>query len=224
MKSILLPLLSLSLMAGAAPKLQRIGGEFERPVWLTSPAHSADKLFIIEQAGIVYIHDQKTGQTLSEPFLDISEQVSRKGNEEGLLGLAFAPDYKTSGRLYANFSNKDKTSEIVRFTVDNPLTALTCDPATKEVLLTYKQPYRNHNGGYLEFGPDGYLYIGTGDGGSANDPKNRAQNLDLLLGKILRIDVSPDKGYAIPEDNPFAQSGGKPEILAYGLRNPWRCS
>ncbi|MBK1833727.1 PQQ-dependent sugar dehydrogenase [Roseibacillus ishigakijimensis] len=219
----LLPLILFPLLAQADPKLTRVGGEFERPIFVTSKPDNANHLFIVEQAGTVYLHDQATGKTLEEPFLDISKEVTRKHNEEGLLGFALAPDYATSGRVYVNFSNHDRTNEIVRYTVTNPGEDLRCDPASKELLLTFKQPFGNHNGGYLEFGPDGCLYIGTGDGGSANDPEDNAQNLSNLLGKILRIDVSGEEGYTIPEDNPFANGGGSPEIYAYGLRNPWRC-
>ncbi len=221
MKALLISLLILS-PAFANPKLERIGEEFKRPVHVTSLPNDANILFIVEQAGKIFLHNQATSKTNSRPFLDISDEVSRKHNEEGLLGFAFAPDYASSGHLYVNFSNKDRTNEIVRYTVANPSQDQFCDPKTKEILLTYKQPFGNHNGGYLAFGPDGYLYIGTGDGGSANDPKNNAQSLENLLGKILRIDVSASKGYTIPNDNPF-KDHKHPEILAYGLRNPWRC-
>lgn len=223
MKRLLLPLLALPLLSSAAPRLERIGENFERPIFVASRPDTAQYLFIVEQAGKVLLHDQKTGKTRQEPFLDLSSQVTRKGNEQGLLGFALAPDYPSSGRVYVNYSNLKGDNEIVRYTVSDPQNALTCDMGTRELLLSFEQPFGNHNGGYLEFGPDGYLYIGTGDGGSANDPKAKAQDLDSLLGKILRIDVSPEKGYVIPKDNPFAKSGGKPEILAYGLRNPWRC-
>lgn len=223
MKRLLLPLLALPVLLSAAPQLQRVGKSFERPIHVTSRPENANQLFIVEQAGKVFLHDQKTGKTERKPFLNISKEVSRKHNEEGLLGFALCPDYARTGRLYVNFSNDDRVNEIVRYTVANPSQDLTCDPASKEVLLTFKQPYGNHNGGYLGFGPDGYLYIATGDGGSANDPKDNAQDLSNLLGKILRIDVSGKKGYTIPKDNPFAK-GKSPEILAYGLRNPWRCS
>ena len=222
MKPLLLSILALPLLCSATPRVEQVGGNFERPIYLTSRPDQANHLFIVEQAGRVFIHDQASDKTLKEPFLDISSEVSRKHNEEGLLGFAFDPDYANSGRVYVNFSNKDRTNEIVRYTVSNPSQDLVCDPDTKEVLLTYKQPHGNHNGGYLEFGTDGHLYIGTGDGGSANDPGDNAQDLSNLLGKILRIDVSPEKGYQIPADNPFAKSAS-PEILAYGLRNPWRC-
>lgn len=221
MKTIL-PLLLCPVLLQAAPRVEQVGGKFERPIHVTSLPNDANLLFIVEQAGRVFLHDQANDKTIGKPFLDITAEVSRKHNEEGLLGFTLAPDYEKSGRVYVNFSNKDRTNEIVRYTVKNPATDLTCDLTSKEILLTYKQPRGNHNGGYLEFGPDGHLYIGVGDGGSANDPDNNAQDLSNLLGKILRIDVSPTKGYAIPKDNPFPKSKS-PEILAYGLRNPWRC-
>lgn len=221
MKPLLL-FLFCALPIYAKPHLERIGETFKRPVHVTSLPNDANILFIVEQQGKVYLHNQAEGKTNPTPFLDISAQVSRKGNEEGLLGFAFDPNYQKNGFVYANFSNKKQTNEIVRFTVSEPAKAQVCDPGTKSILLTYKQPYRNHNGGYLDFGPDGSLYIGTGDGGAANDPKQNAQNLESLLGKILRINVSNDKGYTIPADNPFL-NGKHPEILAYGIRNPWRC-
>lgn len=223
MRKFLIPLLALPLLLDAAPRLERVGGEFERPVFITSRPDDANLLFIVEQAGKVFLHNQATGKTEKTPFLNIAKGVSRKGNEQGLLGFALAPDYAKSGRVYVNYSNNKKDNEIVRYTVADPSKDLVCDPKTGELLLTFKQPYGNHNGGYLEFGPDGYLYIGTGDGGSSYDPKATGQSVDTLLGKILRIDVSGPGGYAIPGDNPYAKGGGKPEILAYGLRNPWRC-
>ena len=211
------------VISSAKTHLEKIGGDYKRPVWVTSPDHSAQHLFIVEQAGRVFVVNQETGEQLPEPFLDIREQVTRKGNEQGLLSIDFAPDYAASGRCYAYFTNKKGTVEIVRFVVNEPKTNFTCDPSTKEVLLEIEQPYKNHNGGYLEVGPDGLLYLGVGDGGAANDPKNNGQDLTNHLGKILRIDVSPEKGYRIPKGNPFQGEQECPEILAYGLRNPWRC-
>ena len=160
-------------------------------------------------------------------FLDLRDRIDAGGNEKGLLGLAFHPDYKNNGYLYVNYTTADSTV-IARYTrsPDNPMTA---DPASEEVLLTFKQPYSNHNGGQLAFGPDGYLYIGTGDGGSGGDPQNNAQNTASYLGKILRIDVdrpSNGKTYGIPADNPYAGNtqGNVEEIYAVGMRNPWRFS
>jgi glucose/arabinose dehydrogenase len=214
--------LALTLSAHAKIGVQQIAKGFERPVWAGVPKGVSGKLWVMEQAGRIWIVDEKTGARSSEPFLDIQKDVSRKGNEEGLLGLAFAPDFQKSGRYYVNFTDKDKQTRIVRFVSKDKLTT---DPNSGEIILQYPSVYDNHNGGWLDFGPDGFLYIGNGDGGSGNDPKNYAQDLKVLLGKILRIDVSPETGYKSPKDNPFVgKADAKPEIWAYGVRNPWRCS
>lgn len=222
-KSLLFSALALSVspaMAEVGTKLVAKG--FERPVWAGVPEGVEGKLWVMEQAGRVWIVDLKTGSWEGKPFLDIHEDVSRKGNEEGLLGLAFAKDFATSGRYYVNFTDKEKQTRIVRFTSKDKVTT---DPATAEVLMAYPSEFENHNGGWIGFGPDGYLYIGNGDGGSGNDPKQRAQDLGSLLGKMLRIDVSPEKGYKTPSDNPFVgDDKARPEIWSYGLRNPWRNS
>jgi glucose/arabinose dehydrogenase len=206
----------------AAIGVRQVAAGFERPVWAGMPATSDGKLWVMEQAGRVWIVDLASGERSKEPFLDIRGEVSRKGNEEGLLGLAFDPDFQGNGRYYVNFTDKEHFTRIVRFTAaDHASTAV----ATAEVVLRFKQPFENHNGGWLGFGPDGMLYIGNGDGGSGNDPNNNGQALDTLLGKILRIDVSPPTGYQVPADNPFVGTkDAKPEIWAYGVRNPWRCS
>ncbi|MGD7651741.1 MAG: PQQ-dependent sugar dehydrogenase [Verrucomicrobiales bacterium] len=214
-------LLFLSGVVHAGLGTVKVAGGFDRPVWAGMPVKSGGKLWVIEQAGKVWIVDLATGERSEKPFLDIEEDVSRKHNEEGLLGLAFSPDYESDGRYYVNFTDRDRYTRIVRFTANGETT----DPASAEVLLRFKQPYGNHNGGWIEFGPDGMLYIGTGDGGAANDPKGAGQRLDTYLGKLLRIDVSGDEGYEVPEDNPFrGRNDARPEIWAYGLRNPWRCS
>lgn len=211
-----------SLPCAAKIGVERVTDGFERPVWAGVAAGIPGKLWVIEQAGQVWIVDTVTGKKSEQPFLDIRKDVSRQGNEEGLLGLAFAPDFAQSGRFYVNFTDKDQHTRITRFTSkDRVLT----DPETAEVLLRFRQDFRNHNGGWIGFGPDGMLYIGNGDGGSANDPHEHGQALDTLLGKILRIDVSPATGYRAPSDNPFVRrKNAKPEIWAYGVRNPWRCS
>lgn len=209
-------------MVHAEPGVRRVAEGFERPVWAGMPSGMDGKLWVMEQAGRVWVVDLATGKRGELPFLDIAQNVSRKGNEEGLLGLAFAPDFKTSGRFYVNFTDKEHFTRIVRFICLNHEVT---DPATAEVVLKFKQPFENHNGGWISFGPDGMLYIGNGDGGSGNDPKNNGQSLDTWLGKILRIDVSGAQGYTVPTDNPFvAKEGAKPEIWASGVRNPWRCS
>lgn len=214
--------LVMSVGSHAEIGVELVAKGFERPLWAGAPQGATGGLWVMEQAGRVWIVDEKTGERAAEPFLDIRGEVSRKGNEEGLLGMAFAPDFATSGRFYVNFTDKKQQTRIARFTSADRRTT----PAkSQEVLLRFSQPHRNHNGGWLDFGPDGMLYIGTGDGGSGNDPDNRAQNLNGLLGKMLRIDVSPATGYQVPGENPFVgRENAKPEIWAYGLRNPWRCS
>lgn len=206
--------------------VEKVAAGFERPLWVGQPAGISDKLWVIEQVGRVWVVDAGTGQRSAKPFLDLVTDVSRAGNEEGLLGLAFAPDFQKTGRFYVNYTDRTPgkaVTRIARFTA-NPST-LETDVATKEVLVSVEQPYRNHNGGWIDFGPDGMLYTGLGDGGAANDPQGNSQNLGSHLGKILRLDVSGDKGYRVPSDNPFVkQAGALPEIWSWGLRNPWRCS
>jgi glucose/arabinose dehydrogenase len=200
---------------------------FRRPVDLQQPNDQSDRLFVVEQEGIISVFP-RSGPTAKKTFLDITARVDDAGNEEGLLGLAFHPQYKTNGFFYVNYtaSNPDRTV-VSRFKVSS-------DPDKAEVtselvILTFNQPYSNHNGGQLAFGPDGYLYIAIGDGGSGGDPNNHGQDLATLLGSIARIDINSTAGalnYAIPTDNPFKgnASGYKEEIYAYGLRNPWRIS
>ena len=184
-----------------------------------------DRLFILEQAGRIQIVDTD-GVKNTYPFLNIVSRV-QLSSEQGLLGLAFAPDFATSGYFYVNYTARTHgDTRISRFRVSatNPDSV---DPATEEILLTIWQPYSNHNGGHLAFGPDGYLYIGMGDGGSGGDPENRAQNRDSLLGKMLRIKVDPSIAtYEIPPGNPYPCSGlsGREEIWSIGVRNPWRWS
>jgi len=177
-----------------------------------------DRLFIVEQRGVVRIVDEDGLR--QEPFLDIRDRVFDTGNEQGLLGLAFHPDFAANGAFYVNYTRGTGDTVIARFhSGADPNRA---DPESEFVLLQIDQPFPNHNGGRVAFGPDGYLYIGTGDGGSQGDPQGRAQNPDSLLGKILRLDVDGGEPYAIPPDNPFVAGGGRPEIWALGLRNPWR--
>jgi glucose/arabinose dehydrogenase len=188
------------------------------PLSLTHAGDGSGRLLILEQPGLVRV--VQGGQLLSTPFLDIRDRVLDRNNEQGLLGLAFHPDYENNGTLYVNYTGKGGDTYISRFSVtSDPNLA---DPDSEKVLMRIPQPYANHNGGHLLFGPDGYLYIGTGDGGSGGDPQGNAQNLNSLLGKMLRIDVDHGDPYGIPADNPFVGGGGLPEIWAYGLRNPWR--
>ena len=191
------------------------------PVDIAALPDAADKrLFVVEQAGTIrsLSNEGKVGAT---PLLDITNNVQYSG-EMGLLGLAFHPKFADNGYLYVNYVDKKQNTIIARFTVDKTTGA--ADTSSQKILLSVKQPYTNHNGGDLAFGPDGYLYIALGDGGSGGDPENRAQNKNELLGKLLRIDADKADPYAIPADNPFAAGGGRPEIWAYGLRNPWRLS
>ncbi len=186
---------------------------------------------MVEKEGKISIFENTASVTQVSTFLDITSQVALNGNEEGLLGLAFHPDYANNGQFFVYYSSANPRRSIIsRFTVSS-------DPdkaskSSEEIIMEVPQPYSNHNGGMIEFGPDGYLYIGLGDGGSGGDPHGNGQNLSTLLGSILRIDIdSPSDGrnYGIPTDNPFASSANgsddpRPEIWAYGLRNPWRFS
>lgn len=201
-------------------RLQMVVEGLERPVDLTSPAGDA-RLFVVEQPGRIRI--LRDGNLLPEPFLDIVSRVESGGNEQGLLGLAFHPDFATNGYFFVNFTSRDGGStRVERFRVSDANPDL-ADPASAAPVIAFEQPYRNHNGGQVLFGPDGMLYIPTGDGGSRGDPQNRALDPTSLLGKMLRIDVDGGQPYAIPADNPYAdRTDGQPEIWAIGLRNPWR--
>lgn len=186
------------------------------PVHLTAPAADA-RLFVVEQEGRIRI--VQNGQLLGTPFLDIVSRVG-SGGERGLLSLAFHPQYRTNGFFYVNYTDRNGDTRVERFTVTSD--ANRADAASTKLILTVAQPYANHNGGHILFGPDNMLYIAMGDGGSGGDPQNHAQNRNDLLGDLLRIDVSGDP-YTIPADNPFRnQTGLRGEIWAYGLRNPWR--
>ena len=201
----------------------RVARSLSKPVFITHSGDASGRLYIVEQGGRIKI--LQNGTVRSTPFLNISAKVSN-GSEQGLLGLAFHPDYAANRRFYVNYTNTSGDTVIAEYTrsLSNPNVA---DP-TGRIVLTIDQPYSNHNGGMLAFGPDRYLYIGMGDGGDAGDPGNRAQRLTFLLGKILRIDVDNEAGgklYAIPPGNPYAgQTVGLDEIWSYGLRNPWRFS
>jgi len=194
------------------------------PLYLTYADREDSRLFVVQQNGLIRIIQD--GNLLEEPFLNIRDRVGAEANEQGLLSVAFHPQYTQNGYFYVNYTNLEFNTTVSRFHVspDNPNLA---DPASEEILLTVEQPYANHNGGLVKFGPDGYLYIGMGDGGSQGDPQNRAQNGRVLLGKILRIDVdaSADSPYGIPASNPFvADDNYRNEIWAVGVRNPWRFS
>lgn len=214
----------LALALGVLPALAQpvalttrlVTDALDQPLFATAPAGDP-RLFVVEQTGRIRI--VVDGALQDRPFLDLSHTVS-SGGERGLLGLAFHPNYAQNGRFFVNYTNPDGDTRVAAYTVSaDPNVA---DPASATELLAIDQPYANHNGGWLGFGPDGFLYIAMGDGGSGGDPENRAQNPDQLLGKILRIDVDGSTPYAIPSGNPFASGGGAPEIFALGVRNPWR--
>lgn len=201
--------------SGAVPvALQPVATGMSFPLYLTSPPGD-QRLFVVEKAGAIRV--SAGAGFLPDPFLDVTAQVSTDG-EQGLLGLAFPPDYAASGQFVIHYTNVEGHTRVSRFQVSaDPNRA---DPASETVLLAADQPFPNHNGGQILFGPDGFLYIGLGDGGSFSDPFGRAQRLDEPLGSILRIDHLT--GAAAP-DNPFTQTpGALPEIWSYGLRNPWR--
>ena len=202
---------------------------FERPVGIYDAADGSGRLFVVEQRGAIYVFQNQREVTATAVFLDIRDRVNSAGSEEGLLGLAFHPDFESNGFFYVDYTAANpRRTVIARFSVvtGNPNRA---DEASEFVLLEVLQPYSNHNGGQLAFALDGFLYISFGDGGSAGDPQGNGQNRATLLGKILRIDVdrtSEGLNYGIPSDNPYVGNalGFREEIYAYGFRNPWRFS
>jgi len=199
-------------------------GEFREPLYVTSPRGENRRLFVVEQGGRIRV--VRGGKVLAQPFLDISSQVT-SGGEQGLLSVAFAPDYASSGRFYVYFTDRSEDQRIVEY---RRASADRADAGSAREILRMPDDESNHNGGLLLFGPDGMLYVGTGDGGGGGDEHGRrgnAQNLGSLLGKILRIDpqASGGRAYGIPSSNPFSgRQGARGEIYAYGLRNPWRFS
>ena len=201
---------------------------FKRPVGLTHAGDGSDRLFVIEQRGRVRVFENRSDSDDAGVFIDIRPQVSMKHNEEGLLALAFHPDYENNGYCFLYYSAAEPRRGVLsRFSVsdDDPNQV---DPDSEMIILEVEQPYGNQNGSTVIFGPDGFLYMSLGDGGAANDPHGNAQNLGTLLGTVLRLDVDHaegDKAYAIPKDNPFVdRPGARGEIWAYGLRNIWRMS
>ena len=198
-------------------------GNFRQPVYLTGAPGSPNRVFVLQRPGQVML--LLDGHAQARPFLDITKSVNSDGREQGLLGLAFPPNYARSGLFYVCYTIASNDIRVVQYrrSVSN---ANLANPASAHVVLTIDHHrYANHNGGQLAFGPDGDLYVGVGDGGSEGDPENNGQNADTLLGKILRINPSPGGGYTIPSTNPFVGKAGKrAEIWAYGLRNPWRFS
>ena len=200
------------------PSLNFVGG-FNSPLYLTAAPGDTGRLFVVEQGGAIRVLHHDTTRT--RPFLDLTGKIA-SGGEQGLLSMAFHPQYATNGRFYVYFTDPNGDLRIVRYNVSsNPDSA---DPATADTVLAIPHPGQtNHNGGQLEFGPDGMLWIGTGDGGGSGDPAGNAQNKHALLGKLLRLNVDGASGYAIPADNPgVSDTSFAPEVWAYGLRNPWR--
>jgi glucose/arabinose dehydrogenase len=210
-----------------AYQLVEVASGFSRPLYLTHAGDGSGRVFVVEQGGKIWVLEPNTG--LNRVFLDVTDLVSREARggsytERGLLGLAFHPDYAENGLFFINYTDQNGNTVVARYRVsaDDPDQA---DPDSAVQLLYVQQPYANHNGGDMAFGPDGYLYIALGDGGSGGDPQGNGQSLRTLLGKMLRLDVSVEEGYLIPEDNPFVgNDAARPEIWVWGLRNAWRYS
>ena len=202
---------------GTGLTLEPVASGLQSPVHLTAPPGDP-RLFIVEQPGRIRIVER--GVLLEAPFLDLTDRV-RSGGERGLLSVAFHPRYAENGFFFVNYTDRDGNTKVERYRVGwEPDRA---NPASAKLVLTVDQPYANHNGGHILFGPDGMLYIGMGDGGGANDPHGYGQDRSSLLGKLLRIDVDHGTPYGVPPDNPFVgRRGTRPEIWALGLRNPWR--
>lgn len=196
--------------------------QFDKSLWLGHARDGSGRVFVAEQDGRIHVFDGRPDVKTKRVFLDIRDRVRTEHNEEGLLGVAFSPDFARTGHVFVYYSaSRPRRVVISRFTAKGDV----ADPASERVVLEVEQPYGNHNGGWIDFGPDGALYLGVGDGGSAGDPENRAQNPGSLLGKILRLHVAADGSASVPPDNPFVgRKGTRPEIWALGLRNPWRCS
>jgi glucose/arabinose dehydrogenase len=211
-------------VANAFPNLS-----FDQPVDLQHAGDNSGRLFVVERAGVIRVFNNESSTENTSVFLDIRGQVDDRGAEEGLLGLAFHPNYESNGYFYVNYTASDPARTVIaRFQVSEQ-DHNEADTSTEQEILSFAQPYDNHNGGQLAFGPDGYLYIAVGDGGSGGDPQGNGQNRGTLLGSILRIDVDGqenDANYAIPPDNPYTgnDEGYREEIFAHGLRNPWRFS
>jgi glucose/arabinose dehydrogenase len=203
--------------------LQKIAVGLQQPTGLAHAGDGSGRLYITERPGRVRVW--QAGRLLPTPFLDITAQVSSEGFEQGLLGIAFSPDFVRSRRFFVNYTDRQGATVVAGFLASS--NGLTADPSSEWQVMRIPQPYSGHNGGQLAFGPDGMLYIGVGDGGGANDLHNYAQNSRSLLGKLLRIDVSQssaEQPYRVPADNPSFGPNSRPEIWAIGLRNPWRFS
>ncbi len=199
-----------------------IADGYKKPVFVTSYPNNEKLLYVVEQAGLIKII--QNGEKVSSPFFDINKKVvnpSRPGDERGLLGFAFHPDHINNGKFYINYMDNDGFTIVSEFSVNSELRA---NHESERIILKLEQPYRNHNGGDIQFGPDGYLYISIGDGGKAGDPLNAGQDLNTIFGKIIRVDIEQEP-YGIPKSNPFyGQKDKRGEIWAWGLRNVWRFS
>lgn len=205
-------------------RIEPLWDGFDKPLYITNAGDGSNRLFVVEQGGVIWVISD--GTVRRRPFLDISSLVS-SGGERGLLGLAFSPEFGTDGRMYVDYTDRNGNTVVARYTTPDP-SSLSPSWEDPQVIFTAEQPYANHNGGCLQFGPDEMLYIALGDGGSAGDPQGNGQDLGAVLGKLLRIDVSQEStsaGYSIPADNPFVgDDEARGEIWAFGLRNPWRFS
>ncbi len=204
--------------------LRLVAGQIPAPVLVTNAGDGTDRLFVLEKAGRIDV--LQPGATRPSTFLDLTSRIASDG-EQGLLGLAFHPEFASNGRFYIDYTDTNGDTVLAEYRVSTG-DSERADPASERQVLGIDQPYSDHNGGNLAFGPDGYLWISSGDGGGGGDPEGAGQRLDTLLGKILRIDVdtrTDGLAYGIPPDNPFVGvAGARPEIWAYGLRNPWRFS
>ena len=226
LRSVLLGCIGLAAAAGLDAAVVRLEPafprlRFEQPVWLVQAPATRD-WYVVERAGRIHRFPNDPGASQTTLVADLTERVNAGPLEAGLLSLAFPPDFPRSRVVYLSYTRGQLESVIARYRMD---ARGRLDPDSESVVLTLRQPYTNHNGGHLAFGPDGMLYIGFGDGGAAGDPENRAQDPSNWFGAILRIDVSVPQGYRVPADNPLVdRPGARPEIFAYGLRNPWRWS
>ncbi len=229
MRTIILSfLLGATAMAAEPPALRSVlvCDGAQSPTWVGTPPNDASRLFVLEQrTALIRIFDRTAKKWKPNPVLAVSK-VQSKENEQGLLGMAFHPQFAKNGFIYLYFTapggGNSGHVEIARFTVAGDV----ADPASKQVVIAIDQPEGNHNGGWIEFGSDGYLWLGVGDGGAGNDPHGKIGNgqaMNTLRAKILRLDVDAKQPYAVPKDNPFTEAGQRPEIAAFGVRNPWRC-
>ncbi len=205
-----------------AVELERYVGGLDSPILLTHSGDSSNRIFVVEKTGKIFTYSHLGKE--KHLFLDVEPLITTRGNEQGLLSISFHPNYSENGYLFLFYTATNGDNTLARLTIQPP-DAKQINLETLEVLIAQEDPASNHNGGMLAFGKDGYLYLGLGDGGRGGDPWNNAQNLETLLGKMIRIDVNQPNGYSIPETNPFlGEANILPEIWAYGLRNPWRHS